>query len=321
MFHRPTFPLSMTRSRLRHRAKRLVAAATGSLVIGLQLLLSPVLAGDPFRPSGAGSRDIGDRAEAAFKAMFAEGDYARAEALLQEAETNEPMVYAMKASLNYLDEDWDKMGQNATLTRQTAEKLLSTDPLRGHLYTAVGHFIEGAHIFKTEGTVAAMPTVLAKLQQVFDHLERAERIAPNDPELNLVKGYMDLMLAVTLPFSNANDAINRLQTYAAPSYLAQRGIALGYRDLRQPDLAMAAVEKALAETPNNPDLLYLKAQILVRQRKDQESLEFFQRALNQANQLPPSLAGQIAYERCRANMRISNTQMDCSAERRRVRDS
>ncbi|HEY9623033.1 MAG TPA: Sll0314/Alr1548 family TPR repeat-containing protein [Crinalium sp.] len=301
--------------RYRHttlRLKRIAATITGSVAIALSLVSGPAFAGDPFRATNPHAID--DQTEAAFKALFEQGNYVDANRLLSRPNSNEPLAYAIKASLAYLAQDNGALDRNATSTLEAAQRLVQTDPLRGHLYTAVGHFLEGAYALKTQGTLAATPMVLGKLQQVFDELQAAERIAPNDPELNLIKGYMDLMLAVNLPFANPNDAIQRLQSYAAPSYLAQRGIAIGYRDLRQPEQALAAVDRALAETPNNPDLFYLKAQILRNQNKSTESLEFFDRALQLSEQLPQGLVNQIAYEECRT--RGAN---GCSALLRRTR--
>ncbi|MDX2217377.1 MAG: Sll0314/Alr1548 family TPR repeat-containing protein [Oculatellaceae cyanobacterium bins.114] len=289
--------------------KRLIAAATGSLAIALSLFTTPAWAGDPFRNSNP--RPIDSRTETAFRAMFEQGDYVEAANLLERPTANEPLAHALRASLAYIDQDWDTLGSSATQTSASAAQLVQTDPLRGHLYLAVGHFLEGAHILTTQGTLAGTPAILGKLQQVFDELDQAEAIDPNDPELNLIRGYMDLMLAVNLPFSDPDDAIARLQNYAAPTYLAQRGIALGYRDLRQPELARAAVERALSETPNNPDLLYLKAQILVRQGQEAQSLRVFAQALAQQAQLPQNLVNQIAWEECRTRNRVRGRGRNC----------
>jgi tetratricopeptide (TPR) repeat protein len=296
-----------TNSRLYKGLKRTTAALTGTLTIALSLFANPALAGDPFRTENP--RAIGDRTEAAFKSMFEQGNYVEAAALLQQAETDEPLAYALKASLAYINEDLNGLGQNARLTRETAEQLKATDPLRGHLYTAAGLFLEGAHTFLSDGAVRSTPTVLANLQQVFNQLREAERIDPNDPELNLLKGYMDLILAVNLPFANPDQAIQRLNDYARPSYLAQRGIALGYRDLDQQQQALEAVDRALAETPNNPELFYLKAQILRRMSDDMEgdqqkqlrrqSLVLFRQAWAQRTQLPEPTVEQIDREACR----------------------
>jgi tetratricopeptide (TPR) repeat protein len=97
---------------------------------------------------------------------------------------------------------------------------------------------------------------------VFQYLETAEKANPTDPELNLLKGYMDLILAVNLPFSSPQEAIERLETYGSPDYLVDRGIALAYRNLKQYDQALQFIDNALKATPNNPELMYLKGQIL-----------------------------------------------------------
>lgn len=291
------------------RLRRLTAATTSGITFALSLWIYPASA-DPFRSSNP--HQVGDQTEQAFKVLFEQGNYRQAEELLRSAETNEPLAYAMKSALAYIDRDWDIMGENARLTLETAEQLVEVDPLRGHLYMAAGQFLEGAHTLSTQGTVRATPAILSKLQQVFDSLKEAEKIDPQDPELNLLKGYMDLMLAVNLPFSNPEQAIERLQNYGAPAYLAQRGIAIAYRDLDRPDQALVAVNSALQQTPDNPELLYLKAQILRRQGSEQESLRFFRQALAKQPQLPRNLAYQIAWEQCRTVNQVRNRERDCS---------
>ncbi|MBE9067560.1 hypothetical protein IQ260_12910 [Leptolyngbya cf. ectocarpi LEGE 11479] len=266
----------------------------------LTLVSTPVLAGDPFRSTT--DYDIGPHAEAAFEAFFKEGDYVGARKALDLAmssEADEPLVHGMAASMAYLDEDWETVATEAALTKSTAEALLETDPLRGHLYSAVGIFMEGAHMMSTEGVARSTPAALAMLQQVFSHIGEAEKIDSTDPELNLVKGFMDLMLAVNLPFSDPEEAIERLSEYGNPTYLAYRGIALGYRDLGQMSDAMDAVDKAIEAAPENPELFYLKAQLHRRQQETEDSLVMFDKALEYAAQLPSNLARKIYKEKCR----------------------
>ncbi len=293
---------------------RLASVALGTMAIALNVWISPALA-DPFRSSNP--RLIDNQTEAAFESMFADGDYRMAAQLLQQASPDEPMAYAMKASLAYLSEDWESLEENFRLTLESADRLIATDPLRGYLYTAVGHFMEGAYVLSTQGTVRATPIVLNKLRQVFDNLERAEQISPTDPELNLIKGYMDLLLAVNLPFSSPDQAIERLQSYGAPPYLVNRGIALAYRDLEQEAQALQFVDQALQETPNNPELFYLKAQILRLQGDARQSLRFFQMALEKHAQLPSNLSEQIAYEFCRTRENVRGQEQDCRGWARR----
>lgn len=284
------------------RPIRKLASRFGSRLLALGLSLSvalPSLAADPFRTTSP--HDIGDQTEAAFKAIFKDGDYVSARDYLRQAETteaDEPLVHAMLASMAYLDADWDEVANRAQLTQSKAQDLVAIDPLRGHLYTAVGIFLEGAHVLKTRGVARGTPTALAMLQRVFSELDDAESIDPNDPELNLLKGYMDLMLAVNLPFSNPEEAIARMDQHGSPIYLSQRGIAIGYRDLEQYDEAMSAVNQALGAAPENPELLYLKAQLLARQGNKSESVELFDQALTYAEQLPDPLVQRITWEGC-----------------------
>ncbi len=295
----------MSLFRLRSRPSRSVHKlatrfGSGLLALGLSLSVAlPSLAADPFRTTSP--HDIGDQTEAAFKAIFKDGDYVSAREYLREAETteaDEPLVHAMLASMAYLDADWDEVANRAALTKSKAQGLVASDPLRGHLYTAVGIFLEGAHVLKTRGVARGTPTALAMLQRVFSELDDAESIDSNDPELNLLKGYMDLMLAVNLPFSNPEEAIARMDQHGSPIYLSQRGIAIGYRDLEQYDEAISAVNQALGAAPENPELLYLKAQLLARQGNKSESVELFDQALTYADQLPAPLVQRITWEGC-----------------------
>lgn len=298
-----SFPFLSNRSSMRKLSSRV---GGGLLALGLSFTMAmPTLAADPFR--GAASNRIGDATEDAFISIFQKGDYDEAAeklAVAKTAEPNEPLVYAMLASTSYLKGDQaglDALLTNANITVEKAQALKASDPLRGHLYTAVGIFLQGAHMMKTTEDIAvATPQALGMLQEVFTELDAAEAEDPTDPELNLIKGYMDLMLAVNLPFSNPEEAIERITQYGAtPTYIAQRGIAIGYRDLGRYDEAMTAVEAALGAAPSNPELLYLKAQLLNRQGKQTESIAAFDEALALKDQLPDGLVEQIGYEKCR----------------------
>ncbi|MGP1384481.1 MAG: Sll0314/Alr1548 family TPR repeat-containing protein [Thainema sp.] len=304
-----------SRQRWYQRVRRSIAAIATS-AIAVTAIAGAGWSADPFRTDAPRNIDAGT--EAAFNALFQDGDYRAAREALQSADESEPLSHAMKAAFAYLSEDWDAMAEQATKTRTTAEAMLETDPLRGNIYVAAGHFLEGAHAFVTQGAVRGTPVALSKLQRVFNHLDEAERIDLNDPELNLLRGYMDLMLAVNLPFSDPNDAIARLENYASPAYLAQRGIAVGYRDLGQQDKAMTAINRALELAPDNPELHYLKAQILVRQNNYPESLQYFATAIEKLNQLPYATARQLAWEYCRAQRNVDGQARDCDAERDQI---
>jgi Tfp pilus assembly protein PilF len=296
--------------------KRIFSAiATASTVFALNLWVNPSLAADPFRTSNP--RPIGDKTERAFNAIFKEGNYTAAARYAQEAvnsEPNEPLAFAMKASLAYTSKDWNTLETYAKKTQEAAQNLTPKDALRGNLYTAVGHFLEGAAILSREGAVSGAPKALSKLRLVYEHLDKAEAISQTDPELNLLRGYMDLMLAVNLPFSSPEQGIERLKTNAAPKYLAARGLALGYRDLSKYTEALQSVNSAIQATPNNPELYYLKAQILRKQGNSQknqgmlrEALQNFDKALASKSQLPAGLVRQIQRERDRTGREISNS--------------
>jgi tetratricopeptide (TPR) repeat protein len=273
--------------------------------IALYLSSNPSLAGDPFRTKEP--HQIGDKTQAAFEAIFQQGNYPAADRYLQQAisqEPNEPLAYAMKASLAYGNKDWSKLDTYSQKTLETGQKLISSDPLRGNLYTAVGHFLEGAVIITRKGTVNAVPETLSRLRQVYEYLDKAEAISANDPELNLIKGYMDLLLAVNLPFASPDQTIGRLKENAAPQYLVDRGIALAYRDLKRYPQALEYVDRAIKTAADNPEIYYLKAQILKRLGEKekssqliQEAIANFDKALTKKSQLPNNLVKQIESER------------------------
>ncbi|MBD2327488.1 tetratricopeptide repeat protein [Alkalinema sp. FACHB-956] len=286
--------------------RRLGLLAGGTALL-LGCLTNPALAKDPFRTSNP--KPIGDKTEAAFKAIFEKGDYSpKTLELLDQAaakEGSDPLVYALKSTLAFMQRDGGTFTSNATLTRETAEKLASSDPLRGNLYIAVGNFLEAASTINSQGMVRGMPTALGKVQDAFKKLDEAEKVSPNDPELNLVKGAMDLMLAVnvSLPLSNPDQAIERLEQKAGPKYIADRSLAWGYRDLKKLDKALASVDRALGTTPDNPEVQYLKGQILYKQGKFSDSIKFFEQALKKESQLPAGLVNQMKRELRLANQR------------------
>ncbi len=294
-------PHSIILSRLTRLAQVSLGAA-----IALTLVINPSWAGDPFR-SQSEARQIGDKTEAAFKAVFQQGDYPAAERYLNQAlssEADEPLAYAMKASLAYVNGDLAGLDNYSKRTLEAGQKLVKTDQLRGNIYTATGHFLEGAAIITREGTLRGAPQALSRLRLVYEYLDRAEAISPRDPELNLLRGYMDLMLSVSLPFANPDEAINRLQTNAAPEYLTNRGIAVAYRDLKQYSQALDYANRAIKAASDNPELYYLKAQILKEQGRREKSQQLireaianFDKALTKRSQLPKQLVQQIESER------------------------
>jgi tetratricopeptide (TPR) repeat protein len=201
------------------------------------------------------------------------------------------------------------MAQAAAQTMKTAEALQATDPLRGHLYVGVAHFLQGG-VIATENRrnlLPVVPQLLDKVRVAFAAFDQAALVNPNDPELNLIRGFADLLLAVNLPFGNVGDAVNRLERSGAPPYLVYRGLALAYRDLQRFPEALTAVDKALAAAPNHPELHYLKAQILAAQQNYSAAVQWFDQALALEAQLPPTLVRQIRRERERAQRRVVAT--------------
>ncbi|MEB3150998.1 MAG: Sll0314/Alr1548 family TPR repeat-containing protein [Sphaerospermopsis sp.] len=292
----------------------LVSKVAFATTLILNLWVNPSLAGDPFRSSEP--HQIGDRTEAAFKAIFQQGNYPVAEDHLKKAiadEPDEPLAYALKASLAYTNQDLVGLEKYSKKTLEAGQKLIATNQLRGNLYTGVGNFLEGAVILTREGTVNGASKAFTRLTRVYEYLDRAEAINANDPELNLIKGYMNLMLAVNLPFISPDQAIEQLEQNAAPGYLVDRGIALAYRDLKKYPQALKYVDRALKNTSDNPEIYYLKAQILYLQgnkEKSQnvvkEAIAYFEKALTKKSQLPASLVKQIESERNQAKNRLNN---------------
>ncbi len=278
---------------------------------------SPVLAQDPFRDENP--REIGSYTEQAFKTVFFKGDYQAVVSELELAELeepNEPLAHAMRASLAYTNTDWENIRKYALKTLESAQKLSYQDPIRGNLYLAVGHFLDGAYIYEKQGAIEA----IKKLQLVFKYLDLAEDIDPNDPELNLIKGYMDLFLAVNLPFSSPEQAIARFETYAAPNYLVERGLAVAYRDLKQYDKALKYADKALGTAPDNPEHYYLKGQILrkIGQEKQdidilKDALENFEEAMAKSEQLPEFIIKSLSKETEKTKAKIEEIESGTAA--------
>ncbi|TAE56788.1 MAG: hypothetical protein EAZ76_13495 [Nostocales cyanobacterium] len=291
-----------------------VVNLTFATTIALNLWIDPLFAGDPFRRSQP--HKIGDRTEAAFNAIFQQGNYPEAEKYLEKSivyEPDEPLAYALKASLAYNKQDLASLNQYSRKTLIAGQKLISRNALRGNLYTGVGHFLEGAVILLQEGSVKGASQAFIKLAKVYEYLDKAEAIDPNDPELNLIRGYMNLMLAVNLPLVNPEQAIEKLERNAAPKYLVERGIALAYRDLKQYSPALDYANRAVKSTGENPEIYYLKAQILHEKGKQEKSQKLikeaianFEKALTKKSQLPKNLVTQIEYEHNLAKSRLNN---------------
>ena len=288
----------------------------GAALVSLTVCVAPSLAGDPFRTTNPHAIDA--QTESAFRAFFEQGNYPKAKAelapLLVPGKKADPLALAMGAATAYSEINsgtnkaaaLENFRTYATRTRLAAGALSQDDALRSNLYLGVSDFLDGAYILLKDGTVNGTPDALNKAQNAFKLFEAAAAMAPNDPEVNLIKGFTDLFISLNLPFSSPSQAIARLEKTAGPKYLADRGAAIGYRELNQQAKALEAVDRALqatSDTRNNPEVLYLKAQILVRQGNYKASLPFFEKALAKKDQMPPAASKQIQREYDRAKKR------------------
>jgi len=262
--------------------------------------LTPAWAGDPFRTQNP--RNIGDQTEAAFFAIFRDGNYPLAQTYLEKAlqsEPWEPLAHAMRASLAYDAADFSTMKTYADKTVSAANNLKGSDPLRGNLYLAVGEFLQGAYFLKQGNFLEAV----GKTGKIFEYVDAASEISPNDPELNLLRGYLDLFLSKYSPFSQSDQVILRFEQYASPDYLKNRALATTYRDLKQYDKAMNYLNLAIAETPDNPELQYLKGQLLRLQGRQGKNLaqlqtaqSYFVLAIQKQDQLSNAVRVQVNHE-------------------------
>ena len=256
----------------------------------------------------------GSNVERAKEAMFREGDYVKAKQYLNSAlktEPNEPLTYAMNTLYPFSAGDYESVRDYGEKTTKAAERLMKTNPLRGNLYQGVGLAILSAYELKKAngGALGA----LSKLQKVFEYIDKAKKIDSNNSELNLIKGYMDLLLAVNVPFSDTNQAIEQLQG-AQPRYLALRGMYIGHRDLKEYDRANTAIDAARKIAPQNPELTYYKAQLLAirgREKNNEaelkESIKLFEVAYKGRDRLLLLTISQILSERCQAKAALSKT--------------
>ncbi|MCS6960429.1 MAG: Sll0314/Alr1548 family TPR repeat-containing protein [Pseudanabaenaceae cyanobacterium SKYGB_i_bin29] len=260
------------------------------------LLALPAWAGDPFRTTNP--RPIGNETEKAFQLLFQQGNYLAGAKQVDTAlrtEADEPLLHSLRAAIAYLEKDFPGMLVYANRIKDNAQKLLPRDKLRGHLYTGVGLFMEAGHIVSTQGVIKGSPQAIAVLQKALEEIAKAQEVDPTDPELNLIKGYMDILVASVLPLADLEAALNTLRQ-AAPEYLRWRGIALGYRDAKKSDLALEAVDKAIALAPQNPELFYLKGQILWQKGSIEEGKRFYRLAAERSSQLPKEVARQLLQE-------------------------
>lgn len=286
-------------------------------------------AGDPFRT--AKPQPIGPLAESAFKSMFQEGNYVKAAETLEKAqksEPKEPLVYSLLATLAFLEENWADVATYASQTKTTASQLRASQPLRSSLYQGVGTLLDAGYTLSPagEGPIKGVPKALGQLQEVYSFFNGAKRIDPKDPELNLIQGFMDLLVATKLPLANANEAIDRLQQHGRPSFMADWGIAIGKRDQKKYDEALVIVDRAIAAAPSQPELQYLKAQILYLKGKDKKEVALFRQAqpafrlaLSKSPQLSKRAVAQLFIEACQNQERVDGIDRPCRELARPIR--
>jgi tetratricopeptide (TPR) repeat protein len=266
-------------------------ATASGLLLALMASSQPAYALDPFR-TGATARPLGSYIQGAFEDFFRTGDYQNAAQKLTKAQVqnpDEPLVFTLQAVLAYQNGQVEQMVALAKKTRQIADALEAKDPCRSHLYAGLSQGLEGSSFYLKDG-VLGLPKVLTYVPGMFSEINRARDVSPDDPEVNLFVAYIDVLLG------KQDQAIDEFRK-AAPSYLSFRGQALAYRDKKAYDDALSMAEKGLAAAPKNPDLFYLKGQILGLQGKAVQSVTFFNKALDTGKQLPEGIRKQIIHER------------------------
>lgn len=265
--------------------------AAVSLVMLPMTSTVPAWAADPFR-TGKEARSIGPTLQSAFEDFFRHGDYQNAGQKLTKAQLqnpDEPLVYALQAALAYQNGRVDQIVAFAQKTRQTAEALDTKDPCRSHLYRGLAQGLEGSSFFLKDG-ILGLPKAMTYVPSMFLEFNKALELNPNDPETNLFVGYINVLLT-------KHEAALQEFGKSAPPYLALRGQALALRDKKAYPEAYATAEQALAGAPRNPDLHYLKGQILALLDKPAEAVESFDRALSLGAQLPEGTRKQLLHER------------------------
>lgn len=261
------------------------------LAVVLVLGSCPAKAADPFR-SGSAARPLGPALQAAFESFFRDGDYESAAQKLNKAQQQnpgEPLVYTLQAALAYQNGQLDRVTALVQKTRQAAQGMSETDPSRSHLYLGLAQGLEASSYYLKDG-ILGLPKVLTYVPSMFLEFKAAKDLAPDDPEINLFVGYIDVLL------TKHDEALKEFRK-STPAYLAFRGQALAYRDKKAYDDAQAMAEKALAAAPRNPDLFYLRGQILALQGKPAQAIEAFDRAIELGTQLPESIKKQLRRER------------------------
>lgn len=261
----------------------------GAMPLAILLCANSALAADPFRV-GVKARPIGLSLQSAFEDFFRYGKYQSSSEKLTKAETenpNEPLVYTLQAATAYQNRQKEAFLTTLPKIRAASKRMATKDAARSHLYQGIAQGLEGYFL---KDSVTDLPKTLTYASSMLLEIDKAHQLSPNDPEINLFVGFVNMVL------SKHDEALKNFQK-AGPPYLALRGQALVYRDTNDYANAQIAVDKAIAIAPQNPELLYLKAQILVKQKNPTEAVKFFDQALKLGTQLPEGTIKQIKKER------------------------
>ncbi len=280
--------------------------ASRLLSVGLTVLVSfgasPARASnDPFR-TGDNAREMTPEIAIAMNTYFCDGNFDLLSEQMEAARLSapqEPMIYVSMAALAYLDEDYDTIGLMIDETLTAVESLKETDPLRAHIYAGAGYGMRAAHRIVTDGLASGLPRALPDINAMFAEFRGARRIDANDPELNYMSGFIDLMM------TRRQRALEQFDSIEYPSHMAYRAQAMALRDMDNYSDALERVDLAISTGCDNPELYYLKAQILRLLDRPQASIRWFERALAMSDQLPETIVEQIQYERDRTELKMN----------------
>jgi tetratricopeptide (TPR) repeat protein len=195
-------------------------SAIGLLVSIILFYTSPALAQDPFR-KGPDARPIGPALESAFEDFFRTGEFQKASQKLSKAQAenpNEPLVYTLQAALAYLNGQRDKMLEMTQKTREVSQAIESKDAARSHLYRGIAQGLEGSSYYLKDG-LTGIPKALTYVSSMFLEIDKAKQLAPDDPEVNLLVGYIDTLL------NKYDDALQEFRK-AGPPYVSRAGPGL-----------------------------------------------------------------------------------------------
>jgi tetratricopeptide (TPR) repeat protein len=259
------------------------------LPLAILLFANAASAADPFRV-GIKARPIGSSLQSAFEDFFRYGRYQSSNQKLTKAEAenpNEPLVYTLLAATAYQNQQKEAFLTTLPKIRAASKAIAAKDVARSHLYQGIAQGLEGYFL---KDSVTDLPKTLTYASSMLMEIDKAHQLSPNDPEINLFVGFINMVLG------KRDEALTNFQK-AGPPYLALRGQALVYRDTKDYPNAQTAVDKAIAAAPKNPELLYLKAQILSLQKNPVEAVKFFDQAIKLGDQLPQGTLKQINKER------------------------